>query len=163
MFNVPEQIRFLGVALVVVLVSNPSAEAQRRKPKVVEVQPAPPAAGTQPAEQVGPQRRPRPAQAPQPKGAKQAPQPQLLLELPKYCNTPDGMTLLPDGNTILSVPNFHDKSAPPVLMKITKDNQAELFCTLPPHPETGRSGPMGIRVAPSGDLYLADNQGKHKP
>ena len=128
MFNVPEQIRFLGVALVVVLVSNSSAEAQRRKPKVVEVQPAAPAAGIQPAEQVGPQRRPRPAQAAQPKGAKQAPQPQLLLELPKYCNTPDGMTLLPDGNIILSVPNFHDKSAPPVLMKITKAKPRPVRC-----------------------------------
>jgi sugar lactone lactonase YvrE len=87
----------------------------------------------------------------------------LLLELPDYCNTPDGMTVLPDGSIILSVPNYNDKSAPPVLVKITKDNKAELFLKLPPHPDTGRIGPMGIRVAPSGDLYLADNQLFHHP
>lgn len=89
--------------------------------------------------------------------------PQLLLELPDYCNTPDGMTILPDGNIILSVPNFSDKTQPPVLVKITKDNKAELFMKLPPHPETRRIGPMGIRVSPSGDLYLADNQLFHHP
>ncbi len=82
----------------------------------------------------------------------------LLCELPEEWNTPDGMTLLPDGNIILSVPNFNDKKSPPVLVKITADNKAELFYKLPGHPKTGRAGPMGICVAPSGDLYLADNQ-----
>ncbi len=90
-------------------------------------------------------------------------QPKLLLVLPDCCNTPDGMTLLADGNVILSVPNFNDKKQPPVLVKITKDNKAELFMKLPPHPDTGRIGPMGIRVAPCGDLYLADNQLFHHP
>jgi len=85
-------------------------------------------------------------------------QAQLLCELPEAWNTPDGMTLLPSGEIILSVPNFNDKSSPPVLVKITKDNKPELFYTLPGHPETKRAGPMGICVAPSGDLYLADNQ-----
>jgi DNA-binding beta-propeller fold protein YncE len=89
--------------------------------------------------------------------------PQLLLILPDYCNTPDGMTLMPDGNIILSVPNYNDKSAPPVLVKITPQNKAELFYKLPPHPETGRIGPMGIAVAPDGDLYLCDNQLFHHP
>jgi sugar lactone lactonase YvrE len=84
--------------------------------------------------------------------------PELLLILPDYCNCPDGMTLLPSGEIILSVPNFNDMSQPPVLLKITRDNKAELFLKLPPHPETGRIGPMGIRVGPSGDLYLCDNQ-----
>jgi hypothetical protein len=158
MFNVLGTARFLILVLGVVAVGTSSAEAQRRRPKVVEVQPAPPDAGAQPAERVGPRSGQRPAQNPQPKAAKQTPQPQLLLELPEFCNTPDGMTLLPDGNIILSVPNFNDQSAPPVLVKITKDNATVLFYKLPPHPETGRIGPMGIRVAPSGDLYLADNQ-----
>lgn len=90
-------------------------------------------------------------------------QPKLLLVLPDYCNCPDGMTLLPNGEIILSVPNFNDQSQPPVLLKITRENKAELFMKLPPHPETGRIGPMGIRVGPSGDLYLCDNQLFHHP
>jgi len=88
---------------------------------------------------------------------------ELLLKLPDKCNTPDGMALLPSGDIILSVPNFNDKKAPPLLMKITKKNKLEDFYALPGHPETGRAGPMGIAVAPSGDLYLADNQIFHDP
>lgn len=88
---------------------------------------------------------------------------ELLCELRDEWNTPDGMTLLPSGEIILSVPNFNDKSAPPVLVKITKENKPELFYKLPANPDTGRMGPMGICVAPSGDLYLADNQLFHDP
>lgn len=84
--------------------------------------------------------------------------PELLVELPDYCNTPDGMALLSDGSVIVAVPNFNDKSASPLLVKITKDNKVEDFLKLPKHPDTGRMGPMGIRQAPNGDLYLADNQ-----
>jgi hypothetical protein len=91
-------------------------------------------------------------------GAKPLKKAELLVELPDHCNTPDGMTLMPDNSVIVSVPNFNDQKAPPLLVKITKDNKVEDFFKLPPHPDTGRMGPMGIRVAPSGDLYLADNQ-----
>lgn len=89
--------------------------------------------------------------------------PRLLLALPdSYCNTPDAMCLLPDGNVLLSVPNFNDPSQPPVLMKITPDNRAELFLELPNNPATGKPfGPMGICLAPNGDLFLADNQRDH--
>ena len=85
---------------------------------------------------------------------------ELLLELPgDVCNTPDAMCLLPDGNLILSVPNFNDLTQPAVLMKITPDNRAEKFYDLPKHPGTGENlGPLGICVAPSGDLFLADYQ-----
>jgi len=85
---------------------------------------------------------------------------ELLVELPlDICNTADAMCLLPDGNIILSVPNFNDLSQPSVLMKITPDNQVEKFLDLPTHPETGKPlGPLGICVAPSGDLFLADYQ-----
>lgn len=85
-------------------------------------------------------------------------QAQLLCELPDYCNTPDGMALLPSGDVILSVPNFNDKSAPPVLMKITKDNKLEKFLDLPKNPDTGRFGPMGLSVEPNGNILIADNQ-----
>jgi sugar lactone lactonase YvrE len=85
---------------------------------------------------------------------------ELLVVLPgDYCNTPDGMCLLPDGNVLLSMPNFNDTSQPPCLVKITPDNQVEKFLDLPPHPETGEPfGPLGICLAPSGDLFVADYQ-----
>jgi len=90
--------------------------------------------------------------------------PRLLVALPEaLCNTPDAMCLLPDGNVLLSVPNFNDTSQRPVIMKITPDNQAELFLELPDNPNTGKPfGPMGICVAPNGDLFLADNQRDEK-
>jgi sugar lactone lactonase YvrE len=84
----------------------------------------------------------------------------LLVRLPlDVCNTPDAMCLLADGNIILSVPNFNDLNQPAVLMKITPENRVEKFFDLPTHPVTGKSiGPLGICVAPSGDLFLADYQ-----
>jgi sugar lactone lactonase YvrE len=90
--------------------------------------------------------------------------PRLLCELPDSCNTPDGMCLLPDNSVIVSIPNFNDTSAPPLLIRITPDNKAETFYRFPtPYPglEKGvdRIAPMGISRAPTtGDLYLADNQ-----
>ena len=57
--------------------------------------------------------------------------------LPDYCNTPDAMAVLPDGNIILSVPNFTDPTSPGVLMKIAPDDAVSLFCKLPAHPQTG--------------------------
>jgi DNA-binding beta-propeller fold protein YncE len=86
---------------------------------------------------------------------------ELLCELPEAWNTPDGMTLLPSGDVILCVPNFNDMKSPPVLVKIKPDNSTELFYNLPPHPETGRAGPLGIAVAPDGNLYYADCQVFH--
>lgn len=83
---------------------------------------------------------------------------QLLVELPDYCNTPDGMALLPDGSFVLSVPNFNDATAGAFIMKVSADNKVTKFFTPPPHPETDRTGPMGICLAPSGDIYYTDNQ-----
>jgi len=82
----------------------------------------------------------------------------LLVVLPDYVNTPDGMALMPDNSIILSVPNFNDPTSPAVLVKISPDNKASLFYKLPVPAETKRIGPMGITRAPSGDLYLADMQ-----
>jgi sugar lactone lactonase YvrE len=88
---------------------------------------------------------------------------QLLVVLPECCNTPDGMSLQPDNSIILSAPNFNDTKAPPLLLRITPDNKAEVFYKFPtPYPglpaPVNRITPMGICRAPSGDLYLADNQ-----
>jgi hypothetical protein len=90
-----------------------------------------------------------------------APQAKLLVALPDYCNTPDGMALLKDNSIIVSVPNFNDETKPPLLMRISPANRAEKFYEFPtPYPGLAkgidRIAPMGIAAAPSGDLYLAD-------
>jgi sugar lactone lactonase YvrE len=85
---------------------------------------------------------------------------ELLVTLPtEHVNTPDAMCLMPDGNVILSVPNFNDLSQQPLLMKITPENRAEVFYMLPDHPETGEPfGSLGVCLAPDGDLFVADYQ-----
>jgi sugar lactone lactonase YvrE len=82
----------------------------------------------------------------------------LLVELPDYCNTPDGMALMPDGGFVLSVPNYNDANDGAFIMQISADNKVSKFFDPPPHPDTKVAAPMGICVAPSGDLYYADNQ-----
>jgi sugar lactone lactonase YvrE len=91
------------------------------------------------------------------------PEARLLVALPDYCNTPDGMALLKDGSFIVSIPNFNDETKPPLLMKITAANQAEKFYEFPtPYPGLAqgvdRIAPMGIVAAPGGDLFFADMQ-----
>jgi len=88
---------------------------------------------------------------------------ELLVELPDYCNTPDGMALLADNSFVLSVPNFNDANAGAFIMKISADNKVSKFFTPPPHPKTNVAAPMGICVAPSGDIYYADNQFSQAP
>ncbi len=84
---------------------------------------------------------------------------QLLVRLPDFCNTPDGMALLPNGNVVLSVPNFNDLSGGALLVQITPRNKVVKFLDLPLHPQTGKPvGPLGVCVAPNGDLFLADYQ-----
>ncbi|NLX56324.1 MAG: hypothetical protein GXY58_14540 [Planctomycetaceae bacterium] len=78
--------------------------------------------------------------------------------LPDYCNTPDAMAVLANNDILLSVPNFTDPTSPGVLMRITPQDEVSLFCKLPLHPQTNGVFPMGIRQAPSGDLYVADCQ-----
>jgi hypothetical protein len=82
----------------------------------------------------------------------------LLVKLPDYCNTPDGMALLPDNSFVLSMPNYNDANDGAFIMHISADNKVSKFFDPPPHPDTKVAAPMGICVAPSGDLYYADNQ-----
>jgi hypothetical protein len=85
--------------------------------------------------------------------------PELLVTLPAGCNTPDGMCLLKDGNVILSMPNFNNMDEGARLMKITPDNKVEKFLELGKNPDTGDLiGPLGVCLAPNGDLFLADYQ-----
>ncbi|MBL7152264.1 MAG: hypothetical protein ISS79_00990 [Phycisphaerae bacterium] len=83
---------------------------------------------------------------------------ELLVELPDYCNTPDGMALLADNSFVLCVPNYNDANAGAFIMKVSADNKVSKFFAPPPHPKTKVAAPMGICLAPSGDLYYADNQ-----
>ena len=92
-----------------------------------------------------------------------ASQAKLLAVLPDCCNTPDGMSLQADDSIVVSVPNFNNDKQPPLLMRVTPDNKAEVFYKFPtPYPglpaPVNRIAPMGICRAPSGDLYFADNQ-----
>jgi len=93
-----------------------------------------------------------------PSDAPESSQDPRFIRLPDWSNTPDGMALLGDGSFVLSVPNYNDPSVPAEIARVTADNTVERFFTPPVHPETGRAGPMGICLAPSGDLYYADNQ-----
>ncbi len=82
----------------------------------------------------------------------------LFLNLPEYCNTPDGMTLSKDNDIYLSSPNFNNPLFPGVIMKISPKNELSIFYTMPAHPETKMACPMGLDFGPDGNLYIADNQ-----
>ena len=62
---------------------------------------------------------------------------ELLVELPDYCNTPDGLALLADNSFVLSVPNFNDANAGAFIMKISADNKVSKFFT-PRRPQRPR-------------------------
>jgi len=92
--------------------------------------------------------------------------PTLLVTLPDHCNTPDGATLAPNGDIILSCPNFNnnllpkDQQAPAIMMRITPDNKIHdfyKFAAKDLHPDTKKVGPMGCDFGPDGNLYVADN------
>lgn len=86
-------------------------------------------------------------------------QPKLLVELTGNYNTPDGMALLPNGDVILSVPNFNDLSVGAYMVRLSPDNKVSEFMKLPNHPETGQPvGALGVCLSPSGDLFLSDYQ-----
>ena len=84
--------------------------------------------------------------------------PKLFLSLPQCLNLPDGMALDKQGNTILACPNYADQRYPAVLAKITPKNELSIWFPMPVHPDTKRSGPMGIEFGPDGNLYVADLQ-----
>ena len=78
--------------------------------------------------------------------------------LPPWCNTPDGMTLMDNGDVLLSCPNFNDTTYPGVIMKLDRANAVSIFIPCPVHPGTKRGCPMGLDVGPDGHVYYADNQ-----
>jgi DNA-binding beta-propeller fold protein YncE len=84
--------------------------------------------------------------------------PPSVVRMPPWCNTPDGMTLMDDGNVLLSCPNFNDTTYPGVIMRLDRQNALSIFFPCPVHPGTKRGCPMGLDVGPDGHVYYADNQ-----
>jgi sugar lactone lactonase YvrE len=85
--------------------------------------------------------------------------PKLLVELPDFCPTPDGMDIAPDGTLVVSCPNYADQTKPGCLIRIDKEGNVKKWVNVPPLERTGVSCPMGIQFGPDGDLYVCDNQG----
>ena len=82
----------------------------------------------------------------------------LLVALPDYVATPDGMAVDPQDNLVVACPNFADSTKPGCLIKIDKALRVTKWVDVPPLPETGRACPQGIEFGPDGDLYVCDNQ-----
>lgn len=105
--------------------------------------------------------------------------PKLLMRLPSEVNTPDGAALAPNGDIILSVPNFNNgallkekviaEPAPEKMVLIDKNNKLTtwyVFSKEDKDHDTGKIGPMDCAFGPDGNLYVADMQifwdGNHK-
>ena len=86
-------------------------------------------------------------------------QSKLFALLGDYANTPDGMSVAPDGDLVLACPNFADQSKPGCLVRFNAKREARKWVEVPVHPDTQLASPMGIEFAPDGDLYVCDNQG----
>jgi sugar lactone lactonase YvrE len=84
--------------------------------------------------------------------------PQLLVALPDFAVTPDGMAIAPDGDLLLACPNFAKPDVPARFVKIGKDRKVRDLFECPTLAETGRACPMGVEFGPQGELYVVDNQ-----
>jgi sugar lactone lactonase YvrE len=85
-------------------------------------------------------------------------QSQLLVKLPDFCTTPDGMAVDAEGNLVVACPNFADPKQPACLVRIDRQRRVTKWFDVPVLAETGRACPMGIAFGPDGDLYVCDNQ-----
>jgi sugar lactone lactonase YvrE len=84
--------------------------------------------------------------------------PKLLVTLPEYCPTPDGMAVDAAGNLVVACPNFADSTYPGCLIKISPDGNVKKWCDIPLLAETAKAFPMGIAFGEDGDLFVCDNQ-----
>ena len=102
-----------------------------------------------------------------PRGASGLQKAQLLVELPDFAVTPDGMAIAPDGDLLLACPNFASYApgatkpgVPGRFVKIGKDRKVRDLFECPILAETGRACPMGVEFGPAGELYVVDNQNR---
>lgn len=84
--------------------------------------------------------------------------PELLVQLPASCPTPDGMAIASDQSLVVACPNYGDPSQPACLIKIDPERHVRKWYTFPPLASTGRACPMGIAFGPDGELYVCDNK-----
>ncbi|HHU48215.1 MAG: SMP-30/gluconolactonase/LRE family protein [Caldicoprobacterales bacterium] len=85
--------------------------------------------------------------------------PRLFALLPEeYAATPDGMAVAPNGDLVLSCPNFADPSKPGCLLRFDGEKNVRKWADVPVLEETGLAHPMGIAFGPDGDIYICDNQ-----
>lgn len=84
--------------------------------------------------------------------------PKVGFLLPEKYNSPDGMSLGPDGCIYLSMNNVVKQDQPAKLLRITPDDKLEEVITLPPHPDTKLASPLGNVWGSDGNIYVADNQ-----
>ncbi len=82
----------------------------------------------------------------------------LLVALPYFCPTPDGMAIDVAGNLVLACPNFADPAYPGCIVRIAPDGKVTKWFDVPPLAETGKAFPMGIAFTDNGDLFVCDNQ-----
>ena len=83
---------------------------------------------------------------------------ELLVVLPEFCPTPDGMAVDSAGNLVVACPNFADTDFPGCLIKVSPDGKVRKWCDIPRLAETGKALPMGIAFSDDGDLFVCDNQ-----
>ncbi len=84
----------------------------------------------------------------------------LFVTLPSdLVATPDSMAVHPNGDLVLTCPNFGDLSMPGRLVRIDRDRRVHNWFEVPVNPRSGVARPMGLDFDPEGNLYLVDNQG----
>ena len=83
----------------------------------------------------------------------------LFMTLPDYICTPDGMAIGPQGDLVLSCPNFADDRLPGCIVKIDRQRNIKKWFDVPVPEDIGIARTMGIAFDENGTLYAVDNPG----